>query len=256
MTKARLFNQNHPKHHLYLSQILLKGGLIGAVWGHHLYFLACNAYDNKAVSRLNRIKNRPETQVLASPGSSDEAEEFSDLNQNKALVKIATTLNLTPKQYIKFLFNKFPLAIELLSNNKAPDSITQKHPQGKTIWIIGYEKDKFYNKFLESVRIKRKNGIKVVFAGSSLNITGNNTMTIKQTEEVIRVFGPHLDAISIHPRYKEIRKIQFSSSSSAVSFINDRPKLLRLGTTPIKTLQKYIPNLEIPRNFAKTRKHT
>ncbi|TSC64656.1 MAG: Uncharacterized protein G01um101493_70 [Microgenomates group bacterium Gr01-1014_93] len=252
--KARLIDISHPKHAQTMAQIMLNGGIVGAIWGHHLYFLACNACNLKAVARMNGIKNRPKNQVFVSPGAVEEAQEFGDFEKSKALIWASRKLNLAPIKYLEFLFKKFPLGVELIANGKAPSSVTFTTKKGKTIWIAAHMGDKNYSKFLDEVRSLRKSGKKIIFAGTSLNLRGDNTLTVKDFDKVMEDFGDKVDGLSVHSRGGSLKKLRFSTSCSVVSFIHDKPKLLRVGCTKHKTLQKYIPGLEINDNLLYTRK--
>lgn len=254
MAKAKILDITHPDHHKTLADIVLNGGVVGTIWGYHLYFLACNAYDNKAVARMNLIKGRPKTQVLVSPGGAEDAKEFANLKKSKALVLSAKSQGMEPVEYLNFLFKKFPLGVELFAQKNAPSSITKKTGKGKTIWFAGHEGDKTYSKLLEIARSERANGQQIIFAGSSLNLKGDNTMTVNQMDEVIKIFSDKIDLLSILPKAKTLKKVKYSTSCSAVSFIGDRPKLLRLGCTSIKTLKKYIPDLQIESGLTYTKK--
>lgn len=252
--QAKLVEITNPKHGETLADVILKGGVVGALWGHHLYFLACNAWDKKAVERMNEIKGRDKTQVFASPGSHEEAEEFADINKNKALRTASKKMGMKPLQYIEFLFKKFPLAIELFANKNAPPAVTFSTKKGKNIWIAGFAADKIYREFLDAVRNLRRNGETVVFAGTSLNLKGDNTLTVRDFDKVTRDFGNKVNALSVHPKANTLKKLKFSTSSSAVSFTSEKPKILRLGATSINTLKKYIPDLQVPVSISKTRR--
>ena len=252
--KAKLLKTSDPKHSQTLASIMLKGGIVGALWGHHLYFLACNACDIKAVQRMNLIKGRHKSQVFASPGAVEEAEEFGDLEKSKALIFAAKKKQMSPKAYLEFLYMKFPLAVELFAKKNAPSAVTFATADGNTIWIAGHMTDKIYSDFIEQVRNLRRKGKKIVFAGTSLNLKGENTLTVRELDKAIEDFGEKIDAISVHPGEKTLKKLKFSTSSSAVSFTGVKPKLLRLGCTKITTLKKYIPDLQIPQKFLSTRR--
>ena len=252
--KAKLLKTSDPKHSETLANIMLKGGIVGALWGHHLYFLACNACDVKAVERMNKVKGRPKSQVFASPGAAHEAQEFADFKKSKGLVNSARKMRMSEKAYIELLFKKFPLAVELFAKENAPSSVAFATKDGKTIWIAGHSTDKNYTKLLEHVRNLRKSGKNIVFAGTSLNLRGDNTLTVRQLDKVIEDFGEKIDAIAIHPGEKSLKKLKYSTSSSAVSFTGAKPKLLRLGCTKITTLKKYIPDLQIPSKLLSTRR--
>lgn len=252
--KAQLIDRSHPSHHQTLAQIMLKGGVVGAIWGHHLYFLSCNACDLKAVARMNEIKGRAVDQVFVSPGAVEEAEEFADIKKSKGLIFAARRFNMSPAKYLEFLFRKFPIGVELFANGQAPDAVTFETKDGKTIWIAAHMGDKNYSKFLETVRNLRRAGHQIVFAGTSLNLKGDNTLTVKQLDKVVEDFGDKVDAISVHPQAKNLKKLKFSTSCSVVSFVGKRPKLLRIGCTKVETLKKYIPNLKIPQNLTSTRR--
>lgn len=254
MSQARQISIQDPDHGEALAGILAKGGIVGSIWAHHLYFLSCNAFDKKAVARMNKIKGRPENQVLVSPGAIEEIEEFVDLKRCKGLSNAAKKMGKSPTEYLNFLFQRFPLGVELYANDKAPSSITYATSSGKTIWIAAYARDRYYTKFLSAVREIRKKGTKVLFAGTSLNLKGQNTLTVKDTDRVVKDFSNLIDAISTHPKSSKLKKLKFSTSCSSVSFINNEPKLLRVGATSINILMKYIPNLEIHSHVAKTRK--
>ena len=252
--RAKLIEITHPKHSETMAEILLQGGIIGAIWGHHLYFLACNGFDKKAVARMNQIKGRPKTQVFASPGAVEEAEEFVDFKKSTALIYTSQKMNMTPRAYLEFLYQKFPLAVELYANSKVPPGITFATENGKTIWIAGHMRDKTYSKLLSAVRNLREQGKKVIFAGTSLNLKGDNTLTVKELDKVVADFGGKIDAIAVHPNYKNLKKLRFSTSSSVVSFIGEQPLLKRIGCTGLNTLKKYIPDLQIDQNLTSTRK--
>lgn len=254
MAKLNLIDITHPKHSERLAEILLNGGVVGAIWGHHLYFLACNACDSRAVARMNSIKGRPKGQVFASPGAVEEAEEFSDFKKNQALLWASKQMKMTPRGYLTYLYRKFPLAVELYANNKAPSAVTFATDSGKTIWIAGHMGDRVYSKFLEVVRSLRKSGHRVVFAGTSLNLPGENTLTVKQLDQVIANFEDKIDAISVHPNADKLKKLRYATSCSAVSFIGSKPRLLRVGCTSLSTLKKYIPGLIIPEEIRSTRR--
>jgi len=245
VAKAKLISIFHPKHSQTMAEILLKGGIVGALWGHHLYFLACNAYDLTAVKKLNNIKGRPKNQVLVSPGAIEEVEEFVDIKKSNGLFFAAKEMGMKPLAYLEFLFKKFPLGVELFANDQVPSSITFETLAGKTIWLAAHMGDKNYSKLLQAVRQFRREGKNVVFAGTSLNLPGESTLTVKQLDKVIEHFAGKVDAISIHPKGDKLKKLNFSISCSVVSFIGDKPKLLRVGSVSETTLKKYIPDLQI-----------
>ena len=253
--RAKLIKITHLKSSETMAEILCHGGIVGAIWGHHLYFLACNACNKKAVARMNQIKGRPKNQVFASPGAVEEAEEFADFKKSKALIFASQKMNMTPRTYLEFLYRKFPLAVELYANSKVPPSITFVTKTGKTIWIAGHMRDKTYSKLLGAVRNLRKKGKKIIFAGTSLNLRGDNTLTVKEFDRVVTDFGDKVDALAVYPNYKTLKKLCYATSSSVVSFIGKRPELKRLGCSTIETLKKYIPNLEVSSNVTSTRKH-
>lgn len=254
MNKAVLINLSDPNHSKTLAEILINGGVVGSIWGHHLYFLACNACDPKAVAKMNSLKNRSVSQTFVSPGAVEDAEELSDFNKCNALLKTSQKMGMEPKKYLEFLFKKFPIGVELFAKDNVPNSLTFATEKGKTIWIAAHMGDKNYSKLLTEVRNLRKNGKKVIFAGTSLNLKGANTLTVNQLDKVLNDFGHNLDAISVHPKEKKLKRLKFNTSCSVISFISSKPKLLRLGCTNIKTLNKYIPGLEIPSNISNTRK--
>lgn len=252
--RAQLIKVTHFESSETMAEILLQGGIVGALWSHHLYFLCCNGFNKKAVAKMNQIKGRPETQVFASPGAVEEAEEFVDFKKSKALLWAARQTKMSPKDYLKFLYQKFPLAVELYANSKVPPSVTFATENGKTIWIAGHMRDKTYSKLLSAVRNLRYQGKKVIFAGTSLNLKGDNTLTVRDFDKVVTDFGGKIDAIAIHPNYKNLKKLRYATSSSVVSFIGKRPILKRLGCSSVVTLKKYIPGLEIGEDLTSTRK--
>src|SRR3989344_1403906 len=254
MAKAKLISITDPNYEHTVANIMLEGGIVGAIWGHHLYFLACNAADPEAVKRLNILKKRPDDQVFASPGAIEEAEEFADFLKNPGLKYAASEMKLSSRDYLEFLFQKFPLAVELVANEKAPKSVTFITANGKTIWVAGHMADKNYSKLLSAVRNLSRNGKNLIFAGTSLNLRGENTLTIKESDQVIEDFGSKLEAIVTHPEAKSLKKVRYGTSCSVVSFTGSRPKLLRLGSVSILTLKKYIPGLLISENLSHTRK--
>lgn len=203
---------------------------------------------------MNQIKGRPETQVFASPGAVEEAEEFVDFKKSKALLWAARQTKMSPRDYLKFLYQKFPLAIELYANSKVPSSVTFATKTGKTIWIAGHMRDKTYSKLLSAVRNLRQQGKKVIFAGTSLNLRGDSTLTVKDFDKVVADFGDKIEAIAIHPNYKNLKKLRYATSSSVVSFIGEKPFLKRIGCTSLKTLKRYIPDLQIDPFLSSTRK--
>lgn len=243
MDKAQLIPTSHPKYHQTLAQILLKGGIVGALWGHHLYFLACNACDTKAVKRMNLVKGRAEDQVFVAPGAIEEAEEFADIKKSRGLSNASKKIGMEPLKYLEFLFKKFPLGVELYAKNSAPSSVTFATKNGKTIWIAGHMADRSYSLLLQTVRSLRRAGKNIVFAGTSLNLKGQDTLTVRQMDKVLKYFSDKIDAISLHPNSDKLKKVKYSTSCSVVSFIKEHPQVLRVGCTPISTLQKYIPEL-------------
>lgn len=255
MGKARLINITHPQHHQRMAQILLDGGIIGTLWGYHLYFLTCNAQNQQAVARMNLLKDRSPNQVLVSPGAVEEAEEFADIEGSPGLLTAASQMGLTPLKYLTLLFSKFPLGVEFKAKKSAPASVTSASGQGRTIWIAGHLADKPYNRLLKAVRELRRQGKKIVFAGTSLNLVGANTLTVKQFDQVVANFGDKIDAISVNPRAKDLKKVRYGTSCSAVSFVSIRPTVLRIGATSVTTLEKYIPNLKVPKCVPFTKKH-
>lgn len=254
MIKAQLIDISHPNHHQKMAEIILNGGVVGAIWGHHLYFLACNALNSKAVGRLNQLKGRPKSQVLVSPGAVEEAEEFADISKCKGLLYASKKMGMKPLKYLEFLFRKFPLGVELFANDSTPSSVTSATSKGKTIWIAAHMGDRSYLKLLNAVRILRKGGQKVIFAGTSLNLKGDNTLTVKDFDKIMTNFADKIDALSVHPQGGKLKKLKFSTSCSVVSFIHQRPQLLRFGATSLLTLKKYIPDLEIAQTVLTTRR--
>lgn len=254
MAKALLIKKTDPVHDETLAKIMSEGGVVGAIWGHHLYFMACNAFDAKAVRRMNKIKNRSQNQVFASPGAIEEAEEFADLQKCRALTFAAGQMKMQPLSYLEFLLKKVPLGVELFANKKTPSSVTFATKDGKTIWIAGHVGDKSYSNFLAAVRALRRSGKKIMFAGTSLNLKGENTLTVKELDQAVADFGGKVDALSVYPDSHRLKKLRYSTSCSVVSFTGKRPRLLRIGCSTVSTLKKYIPGLEVPEKLATTRK--
>lgn len=251
---AKLINISDPKHHETLAAILAKGGIVGTIWGHHLYFLACNACDVKAVKRLNQLKSRPDDKVFASPGAVEEAEEFADISKSLGLLYAAKKMKMKPLEYLEFLYRKFPLGVELFANKLAPSTITFATPNGRTIWIAGHMGDKYYSGLLSTVRNLRHQGKKIVFAGTSLNLNGENTLTVKDFDNVMEDFSQKIDAISVYSKIKPLKRLRFNTSCSVISFIGSKPRLLRVGCTQISTLKKYIPDLQVDASTPSTRR--
>lgn len=243
MVKAQLVSLSDPKHHQKLSQIISEGGVVGAIWGYHLYFLTCNAYNLEAVKRMNQLKGRAYDQVVVAPGAIEEVAEFADIKKSQGLKFAAQKIGMKPLAYLESLFKKFPLGIELYANAQAPSAVTFQTKNGKTIWIAGHMADSNYSKFLATVRNLRRAGKNIVFAGTSLNLKGEDTLTVKQADKVVKYFSDKIDAISLHPSSHKLKKTKYSTSCSVVSFIKERPQVLRIGCSPISTLQKYIPEL-------------
>lgn len=250
---ARIIDITHPDHSNILTDVLASGGVVASLWGHHLYYLACNAFDGSAVQKLNAIKGRPADQILAMPGLSEEALEFTDARTNQVLKHTAKKAGMSPEQYIHFLYASFPIAMEFRANEKAPTSTTFVAGTQKTIWIIGHARDRRYAHLIETVRSLRNNGKSIVLAGTSLNLTGGKTLTVKNEKVAIDTFGDKVDILSVHPNARSLKKLRFTASSTVISFTHDRPLVLRLGVTPLKTLAKYIPGIKLSPDHKSTR---
>lgn len=249
----RISDTNYAKE---VVNILLKGGIAGVTWGHHLYILACNAYDLKAVAKMNKLKERPPTQVCAIAGEIKEIEEFVDIKKSKGLLFASRKFNMTPLEYTELLFKKFPLLIEFARNRHAPKSATFMNERGDSVWLGGHISDQFYSKLIVEARNLRKNGKQIVIVGSSLNLRGENTLTVKELDKVKKYFDQKIDVIAIHHKAEKLKKLKFTTSSSVVSFLAEYPTLLRLGSVRAETLKKYIPGLVLSKDMTNTRKNT
>lgn len=242
MGREFLVDLSDPDHDKNISGVLLAGGIAGLLWAHSsLYFLVCNALDQEAVQKLNRIKGRPVDQTFASPGSVVEAEEFADLNATLGLQLAAREMREPVSGYVEDLYRRFPLIIEFRAKKSAPKSVTKR----ETIWIAGHEADEGYAKFLSHVRSLRvREGKSIVLAGTSCNFSGDKTLTVHETEKVIANFRGRIDILSFVPREARPLELPYSASASVISFINQRPKVLREGAVSVSTLEKYIPRLQ------------
>lgn len=238
--KISIFDAQHAKK---AAEAVLNHGVIGSVWAHHLYYLACNAWSREAVNRLNQLKGRPLNQVLASPGNMEDILELADLQGTRGLKQSADIFGRDPESFLNLLTLKYPIMLILKAKNNLPPSIVSDNPAGKVIWIASYQGDRVYRNFLTEVRQLRKKGEKIILAGSSLNKNQEKTLTVKEYQQVEDNFGDELDFLSVHPGHSEIKKLRFSASATVIDFTSVSPTLKRVGSVSWDKLKKYIPNL-------------
>ena len=252
--KTKFISTSDPEYGKKLAKIILDGGIVGAIWGHHLYILACNGLDINAVTKLNKLKERSSNQVCAIAGAIEEIEEFVDLKETKGLMSTAKKVKVAPLEYIELLFRKFPLLIEFAHNERAPKSAVAINERGNSVWIGGHLGDKFYTNLITEARNLRSEGEPIVIVGSSLNLHGDSTLTVRDLEKTIKDFGNKIDALAVHHRADQLKRLSFSLSSSVISFLTVTPTLLRIGSTRFDTLRKYIPDLKLAENVVRIKR--
>src|SRR5260221_608530 len=76
-----------------IAHRIAKLGHIGLLeWGdpeHNIFVLVGNAHNPQVIKRMNKVKRRPEDQVLAIAGGADVIERVVDSDKLKALSKVA-----------------------------------------------------------------------------------------------------------------------------------------------------------------------
>lgn len=219
-------------------------------WGdpeNMIFVMVGNGNDPEVVKRMNRIKGRPENQVIAVAGFDKLVDKLGDLSQAKALHK---NKNISPQEIINKLF-ELPVGLIVPAKENVPDWMVHKKGNLRTIMIAGQSFNKSMNYvdlFNEVVRILADE-YNTFCAGTSANRSDQDVFTIYQQEKAYEELKTDVDFFvmrkNIDNRYKR-KKI---TSCTALDLIEERPLLKRWGNKDVGHFKKHLIDLDIPRSI-------
>ena len=232
----------------------IANGEIGALdWGDpdNMIFVIVGKAEKKypdVTQRMNSVKGRPDTQVLAIAGFPEIALSFAKVENSPFLNEREKITGKSKLEILEELF-KHPVAVILEANDNAPDSVIGTAENGeKTIMIAGQtynpaseSYEDFYN--LLAWDLASKYGL--VMAGTSANLEHEPTYTIHDQERLYEALGTHLDFVVM--RKNRPLKISDSMVSCTVWDLTGKiPVLKRWGSENPESFRNILGNFFVP----------
>lgn len=186
-----------------IAKKIVEEDQIGALdWGDpaHMIYVLVGKADNAnpdITRRMNLIKGRPESQVLAVSGIAELTQVVGRPESSQVLRRISEQRGVDQYQIIDELF-QYPVGVILEANDKAPSSVVSTKQDKRTVMVAGQSYNfssepyhDFYNQLVWEVVSKYG----YVLAGSSLNLHGDRPFTVYEQEQLFNSMNDKLDFV-------------------------------------------------------------
>ncbi len=215
-------------------------------WGdpeNMIFVMVGDGRNPEVAKRINRIKGRPENQVLAIAGFDGLVGRLGELDKAKAL----HINNQSPQELVKKLF-ELPVGMIVPAKVDTPDWVTTNELGQKRIMIAGQSHNplmEYADLFNQVVHILA-NEYDTFCAGTSANRADKDIFTVYQQEEAYEELKNDVDFFVMR------RNLDFKlgkkriTSCTAIELDKDKAVLRRWGSKDIHHFKKHLKKLTIP----------
>ncbi|MDZ4667247.1 MAG: L-threonylcarbamoyladenylate synthase [bacterium] len=193
---------------LTVAKGILDQGKLLAIPTETVYGLAANAFDGSAIAQIYAVKNRPQFNPLILHSNSLERFQSWGIHLPKEALKLAQT------------YSPGPITFVVPKSNRIPDIVTAGH---STVAI------RIPNHELTLALLQMLN---YPLAAPSANLSGTVSPTTAQ--HVAQQLGHLIEGVL------EGGPCQIGLESTIVSFVNEKPQLLRLGGLSVEAIESVL----------------
>lgn len=225
-------------------------GQIGLMdWGdpkNMIFVMIGNAGIPDVLNRMNRIKGRPQNQVLAVSGSAELVMKLGNVSASQAIQRVCKSEDVSAGKLVARLF-EYPIGLVVEANPDLPNGITKINGRGQnTVMIAGQSynpKYGYYDLYNPSVRAMDKKGI--IPCASSGNRENEQVYTVYQQEKAYKDFRGEIDFFikrsNLDPDYRN-RRI---TSCTAIDLSGGEPIAKRWGSRDISYFEQYLGKIRL-----------
>lgn len=217
-------------------------------WGdpeNMIFVMVGDGRDPEVAKRINRIKGRPENQVLAVAGFDDLVEKLGELDKAKAL----HINNQSPKELVRKLF-ELPVGMIVPAKANTPDWVTTSESGQKKVMIAGQSHNplvEYTDLFNQVVRILA-NEYDTFCAGTSANRADADIFTVYQQEEAYEELKNDVDFFIKRRNLDSKLNKKRITSCTAIELDKGQAVLKRWGSKDIHHFKKHLKQLTVPHN--------
>lgn len=215
-------------------------------WGdpeNMIFVMVGNGRNPEAAKRINRIKGRPENQVLAVAGFDGLVEKLGELDKAKAL----QTNDQSPQELVKKLF-ELPVGMIVPAKADTPDWITTNELGQKKVMIAGQSHNPLmeYTDLFNQVVHILANEYDTFCAGTSANRADKDIFTVYQQEEAYEELKNDVDFFVMRRNLDSKLSKKHITSCTAIELDKEKAVLKRWGSKDIHHFKKHLKELTIP----------
>lgn len=215
-------------------------------WGdpeNMIFVMVGDGRDSEVARKLNRIKGRPKSQVLAIAGFDDLVGKLGELDKAKAL----QANNQSPQELVRKLF-ELPVGMIVPAKADIPDWITTNELGQKRVMIAGQSHNpsmEYKDLFNQVVRILA-NKYDTFCAGTSANRRDKEIFTIYQQEEAYEELKNEVDFFVMRRNLDAKLSKKRITSCTAIELDKEKAVLKRWGSKDVHHFKKHLKHLTIP----------
>lgn len=235
-TEIRLGRKVEPSYQTVneVTHLVQEGGIVVFPWGkleRRCLALMCDSLNVEACYRVNRIKTRPEDQVLAVNGYPQLIAEIAKIEDSRPLVAAGERLGVEPVEIIRRTMVKGAISFIFEARDGIPDTVTQKTGGINTVMVAGEIDNTGFDFYIELIRgLHRKD---IVTAGTSANRTANGTYNVFEQDKAYNELAPHVDLFVYHHNLgpRPIHALNLESCSTFDMTVDSNvPRVVRFGS--------------------------
>lgn len=229
-------------------------GHIGLMdWGEPqdmIYVMMGNGRDGAVARRMNRIKGRPEDQVLAISGFDDLVEIVGNPSESKALIHAAQRLDshASPMDVIRELFRQ-PVGVVVPAKEGVPPWISTVKNGETKVMIAGQSHNckvpylDLYNQVVRTLAGKYN----TFCAASSGNRSDLEVYTASQQVAAYADFRRDIDFFVMRRDVSDLYRDHQTTSCTAFD-LGERASLKRWGSRDVRRFRAVLPQIDISKD--------
>lgn len=222
-----------------VTQKVLEGGVVVFPWGkleRRCLALMSDSANVEACHRVNRIKTRPQDQILAVNGYPQLIAEIAKIENSGPLVAAAARLKVEPTEVLRRCMTRGAISFIFEVRDGVPDTVTQMVGGVKTVMVAGEIDNSGFDFYTELIRnLHRKD---IITAGTSANRTTNGTYNVYEQDMAYQDLADDVDLFIYHNNLppKPIHAFNLESCSTFDMTVgSNSPKVVRFGSVnPIR----------------------
>lgn len=247
-----------------VAQVVEEGGIVVFPWGkleRRCLAFMCDSADQRAISRINRIKTRPDNQVLAVNGYPQLIEEIARIEDSRPLVASAKRLGVKPVEVLRRTMSRGAVSFIFRARKGVPATVTEEVDGDRTMMVAGEIDGSGFDFYTELIRhLHRRN---IITAGSSANRTKSETYHVFEQERAYQDLGRDVDMFVYHDPLPLRPLYAFnleSCSTFDMTVDSDTPRVVRFGSVhpsrfkemgdfSVSSTAQYLPRHERPHHM-------